>query len=138
VFDDIAFGPVMPLPGTKAFRWAQEKHGTTHEDLILQPHDLTDWDRYIYTRYPYLNADVMPLEEMVNYVKIGRELAKTLAGHIGEAYMDPRIGEQGRRNRLPAQFRRHRIVLEGGGKGEQTPAAEPSVRPIHLVRQVTS
>jgi anaerobic magnesium-protoporphyrin IX monomethyl ester cyclase len=119
VFDDIAFGPVMPLPGTPVFRWAQDRRGTTHEDLILRPEDLTDWDRYVFTRYPYLNDERMPLAEMVNYVKIGRELAKTLPGHIGEAYMDPRIGEQGRRGRMPNQLRRSRLTVEGGGKGEQ-------------------
>ncbi len=134
VFDDIAFGPVMPLPGTPAFEWARAKCGTTHEDLLLRPDDLTDWDRYAATRYPYLNSENMPLAEMLNYVKIGRELAKTLPGHIGEAYMDPHIGEHGRRGRMPTQLRRTRVSYQGAGKGEQRIAArtpepaEPSPR----------
>ena len=109
----------MPLPGTPVFKWVQEKFGTTYEDLILRREDLTDWDRYVFTRYPYLNAENMSLEEMVNYVKIGRELAKTLPGHIGEAYMDPRIGEHGRQNTSRSPLRRALIVVERGGKGEE-------------------
>lgn len=127
VFDDIAFGPMMPLPGTPVFAWAQEKHAITFEDLILRPEDLTDWDRYVFTRYPYLNDDNMSLEEMVNYVKIGRELAKTLPGHIGEAYIDPKIGEHGRQSVTVNQFRRQRITVEGGGKGEQQAATSVTI-----------
>jgi radical SAM superfamily enzyme YgiQ (UPF0313 family) len=119
VFDDIAFGPVMPLPGTPIFALAQRQLGIGYEDLLLQPEDMTDWDRYVRTRFAYLNADNMPLDEMLNYVKIGRELAKTLPGHIGEAYMDPRIGEQGKKSRMPNQFRRNRVTVNGDGKGEQ-------------------
>jgi radical SAM superfamily enzyme YgiQ (UPF0313 family) len=119
VFDDIAFGPVMPLPGTPVFEWARQKLGTTYEDLILRPEDLTDWNRYALTRYPYLNSDAMSVQEMVSYVEIGRELAKTLPGHIGEAYMDPRIGDHGRPSQATAPLRRKRIMVEGGGKGEQ-------------------
>lgn len=119
VFDDIAFGPVMPLPGTPIFEMARKQLGTTHEDLLLTPEDMADWDKYINSRYAYLNADNMSLGEMVSYVKIGRELAKTLPGHIGEAYMDPRIGEQGKRSRMPNQFQRSRMTVNGGGKGEQ-------------------
>ncbi len=80
VFDNVAFAPLQVLPMTKVWEWAKEVGISEHNltGVVLEPEDFEDEKDFLMTKWPYMNADIIPLEEFYVYYMIGKKVEKTV------------------------------------------------------------
>ncbi len=80
VFDNVSFAPLQVLPMTQVWEWSK-KVGVSENNLkgiVLEPDDFDDEKEFMFNKWPYLNAENMPLEEFYNYYLIGKKVEKTV------------------------------------------------------------
>lgn len=80
VFDNVSFAPLQILPMTQVWDWSKEVgvSDTNLKGVVLEPDDFDDEKKFMFEKWPYLNADNIPLEEFYNYYLIGKKVEKTI------------------------------------------------------------
>lgn len=78
-FGYVEFSMLHVLPGTSVWDEAKARLGVSESNMagiVLEPEDLVDEERFYRERWPYLNEDKLPREELLNYFFIGQNISR--------------------------------------------------------------
>lgn len=81
VFDSVAFGPLQVFPGTEIWEQAKDKLGISEHNLVgivRQTEDLQNERDFMLNRWPYMNEENMPREELYHYYMIGKRVSELI------------------------------------------------------------
>jgi radical SAM superfamily enzyme YgiQ (UPF0313 family) len=74
VLEDAEFTQLSVLPSTEVWDWAVPLGISEHNltGVVLEEEDIADMDEYLRTRWPYLNEQNIPREEIIRFLEVGR------------------------------------------------------------------
>ena len=82
VFYKIIFTPLMVFPGTQIWEDARRigVSETNMDGVALEERDFDDGMDFLRNRWPYLNEERIPREEMINYLRLGDLFSQIVCG----------------------------------------------------------